>query len=311
MTRTVLITGGAGFIGSNLVRRLVEDGSTRVRILDDLSSGTVASLDDFDVEVVIGSVLDPELLRSCMRDADAVVHLAAVASVPQSIRDPLRAHVVNVNGTLDILEEARRGGQHVIFASSSAVFGSNLKMPHDPQDWTRPISPYGAAKLAAEGYVNAYAATYGLPTLALRFFNVYGPGQRASHVYAAVIPRFIEAALADAPVEIHGDGLQSRDFIYVETVCDAIADALDRRLSSPDPVHLALGTATTVLDVVDELERSIGRSVSRIHVEERAGDVRSSQSAPGLMAECFPRVVPIDLPTGLARTLEWARTQHA
>ena len=311
MTRTVLITGGAGFIGSNLAQRLGENGTARVRILDDLSSGDLASIRGLDVEVVTGSILDTERLRRCMRDVDAVVHLAAVASVPQSVIDPLRAHFVNVSGTLDILEEARRGGQHVIFASSSAVFGSNPTMPHGPHDWTRPISPYGATKLAAEGYVNAYSATYDLPTLALRFFNVYGPGQRADHVYAAVIPRFIEAALARVPVEIHGDGLQTRDFIFVETLCDAIADALDRRLSRPDPVHLALGTTTTVLDVVDELERALGRSLPRTHVEERVGDVRSSQSVPGLMEECFPDIVPIDLPTGLARTLEWARIRQA
>lgn len=309
MTRVVLITGGAGFIGANLARRLCADASTRVRILDDLSSSTDAALGGLDVELVPGSILDRELLRECMSDVDAVVHLAAVASVPMSVADPRRTHEVNVNGTLDILDEARRGGQHVVFASSSAVFGSNPRTPHDPFDWTRPISPYGATKLAAEGYVNAYAATFGMPTLALRFFNVYGPGQRADHAYSAVIPRFVEAALAGDPVEIHGDGLQSRDFIFVETLCDAIAHALDRRLTSPDPVHLALGTPTTVLDVVEELERALGHPLERTYVEARVGDVRASQSAPGLLHEQFPEVVPIDLPTGLARTVEWARTQ--
>jgi UDP-glucose 4-epimerase len=311
MTRKVLITGGMGFIGSNLARRLCADGSTEVRILDDQSSGTISNVRGLDAEIVEGSILDETLLRACVRDVDAVVHLAAVASVPRSILDPRRSHDVNVNGTLSLLEEARRGGQHVVFASSSAVFGRNAKVPHDSHDWTRPISPYGATKLAAEGYVNAYSASYGLPTLALRFFNVYGPGQRADHAYAAVIPRFVEAALARVPVEIHGDGLQSRDFIYVETLTDAIVDALDRRLSSPDPVHLALGTTTTVLDVLDELERAIGHPIPRTHVEARVGDVRASQSAPGLMQRHFPDIVPIDLPTGIARTLEWARSQGA
>jgi UDP-glucose 4-epimerase len=311
MTRTVLITGGAGFIGSNLVRRLCADGSTRVRVLDDLSSGSIVSLRGLDAEVIIGSILDTTLLHRSMRDVDAVVHLAALASVPQSVIDPRWAHDVNVNGTLNVLEEARSSGQHVVFASSSAVFGSNPKTPKDPYDWTRPISPYGAAKLAAEGYVNAYSATYGLPTLALRFFNVYGPGQRADHAYAAVIPRFVEAALVGAPVEIHGDGLQSRDFIFVETLCDALTEALARRLSSPDPVHVAFGTTTTVLDVVNELERALGRRLARTYVEARVGDVRASQSAPGLMQEYFPDLVPIDLPTGIAQTLEWVRTQEA
>lgn len=306
MIRSVLITGGAGFIGSNLVRRLLDDG-LEVRVLDDLSSGESARIEAFDLELVVGSILDPGLLATAMRGTDAVVHLAALASVPESVADPRRSYEVNVSGTLAVLEEARRGGHQVVFASSSAVFGSNPTTPHDPFDWTRPISPYGASKLAAEGYVNAYRASYGLPTLALRFFNVYGPGQRADHPYAAVIPRFIEAALADVPVEIHGDGLQSRDFIFVDTICDAIADALQRRLSSPNPIHLALGTATTVREIADELERVLGRPIRRDHVESRVGDVRASQSAPGLLQQDFPSVVPVGLSDGLTRTVDWAR----
>ena len=308
-TRTVLITGGAGFIGSNLARRLCADGSTRVVIIDDLSSGSLAGVRDLDVEFLEGSILDAKLLRVAMEGVDSVVHLAAVASVPQSIADPRRAHEVNVNGTLNVLEEARRGSQHVVFASSSAVFGSNPNSPKDPDDWTRPLSPYGAGKLAAEAYVNAYSTSFGLRAVALRFFNVYGPGQRADHVYSAVIPRFIEAALADEPLQIHGDGQQSRDFIFVETLCDAIANAIDRRLCRLHPLHLAYGTSTTVVDVADALEEVLGRPLARSYGPERVGDVRVSQSAPGLMETHFPDVEPVELATGLARTVEWARTQ--
>ena len=309
MSGTVLITGGAGFIGSNLARHLGTAGFRRVRILDDFSSGSRAAVRDLDADILTGSILDATMLREAMHGVDAVVHLAALASVPQSIADPRRAHEVNVNGTLGILEEARSGGQHVVFASSSAVFGSNPKVSKGPEDWTRPLSPYGVGKLAAEAYVNAYSTSYGLDAVALRFFNVYGPGQRADHVYSAVIPRFIEAALAEAPLEIHGDGRQSRDFIFVDTLCSAITDALDRRLCSEHPIHVAYGTTTTVADVADELERVLGRSLRRIYAAERVGDVRASQSAPGLMQAHFPGIDPVDLPTGLARTVEWAQAQ--
>ncbi|MFC9558811.1 NAD-dependent epimerase/dehydratase family protein [Agromyces sp. NPDC056965] len=309
MTRTVLITGGAGFIGSNLARRLSDDDSTSVRVLDDLSTGRIESVRDLDVDVIIGSILDRAALSDAMNEVDAVVHLAALGSVPASVADPRMTHDVNVNGTLNVLEEARVGRPHVIFSSSSAVFGSNPKLSKDPEDWTRPISPYGASKLAAEGYVNAYATSYGLSTLALRFFNVYGPGQFADHVYAAVIPRFVEAALTGDPLEIHGDGLQSRDFTFVDTVCEVIVDALDRRFELPHPVHLAYGTSTSLIMVVDELERAVGRPLDRRFVAARIGDVRASQSNTDGVFEYFPSVSSIGLEDGLARTLEWARMQ--
>ncbi|MFB6609726.1 NAD-dependent epimerase/dehydratase family protein [Agromyces sp. NPDC056379] len=309
MTRTVLITGGAGFIGSNLARRLSDDDSTDVRVLDDLSTGRIESVRDLGVDVIIGSILDRAVLSDAMHEVDAVVHLAALGSVPASVADPRMTHDVNVNGTLNVLEEARVGRPHVIFSSSSAVFGSNPKVAKDPDDWTRPISPYGASKLAAEGYVNAYATSYGLSTLALRFFNVYGPGQYADHAYAAVIPRFVEAALTGDPLEIHGDGLQSRDFTFVDTVCDVIVDALDRRFELPHPVHLAYGTSASLLMVVDELERAVGRPLDRRFVAARIGDVRASQSNTAGVFEYFPSVSSIGLEDGLARTLEWARMQ--
>lgn len=308
--RSVLVTGGAGFIGSNLVRRLCAERATAVRVIDDLSSGDLDNLSDCDVDVIEGTILNVPLLHASMRDVDAVIHLAAIASVPLSVAEPRRIHEVNVSGTLNVLDEARQGGQHVIFASSSAVFGSNPKTPQEPRDWTRPTSPYGASKLAAESYMSAYATAYGLPTLVLRFFNVYGPGQRADHAYAAVIPRFIEAALTGAPVEIHGDGQQARDFFFVETLCDVLVDALNRRLTSDEPLHLAGGTTTTVLDIVRGLEQAFGRDLMHTHVPPRIGDVRLSQSTSRSLEQHFPTITPIDLHTGLARTIEWARAQR-
>ena len=214
----VAVTGGAGFIGANLCRRLLAtDGVDSVAVLDDLSNGLRSNLDGLDVSFVEGTILDDAALDTAFAGADAVVHLAALGSVPRSVANPVASHAANATGTLMVLEAARRHGDlHTIVSSSSSVYGSNPTLPKHEGLATRPISPYGASKLAAEGYTLAWGATYGLPVLAFRFFNVFGPLQAAGHVYAAVIPAFVDAALAGQPVTVHGDGTQSRDFTYVD-----------------------------------------------------------------------------------------------
>src|SRR4051812_5976389 len=216
----VVVTGGAGFIGANLCRVL----STRPEIgqviaLDDVSTGNAANLDGIDATLVEGSILDRELLDATFADASAVVHLAARPSVPRSLADPVASNDVNVNGTLTVLEAARKTGDiAVTVASSSSVYGANPTLPKTETLPTAPLSPYAVTKLATEGYALAYQHSFGTPALAFRFFNVFGPLQAAGHAYAAVVPAFVDAALDGRPLTIFGDGKQSRDFTYVETV---------------------------------------------------------------------------------------------
>lgn len=308
----VLITGGAGFIGSNLARHLTTWGEPmEVSIVDDLSTGSRRNLEGLDADFAEASILDLEALRSSAAGVDAVVHLAAIPSVPRSIGNPRASHEANTTGTLNVLEVAREADvEHVIVASSSSVYGSNPKLPKSEFDWTRPMSPYAVSKQATEGYALAYQFSYGLKTLAYRFFNVYGPGQAAGHAYAAVIPKFLDAALNGRPLEIHGDGTQSRDFTYVDTVCAVIRDALVRRVYSPDPVNLAFGTNTTLLDLVALMEEQLGHLLETTFTAPRVGDVKASQADNHRVRELFPDVEAVSLEEGLAATVEWVAKDH-
>lgn len=306
----ILITGGAGFIGSNLARYIngVSPG-TKIRILDDLSTGRRSNLDGVVAEFIQGSVAHLPTVNEAVEGVDSIVHLGALGSVPRSVKDPLASHVANLTGTLNVLEGARRSNAQVIFASSSSVYGANKKLPKSEFDWTRPMSPYGVTKLSAEAYVLAYGYTYELQTLAFRFFNVYGPYQPADHAYAAVIPRFVDAALNGRPLIVHGDGRQSRDFTHVATVCATLWSALERKFSLPDPVNLAFGTRTTLLELIDILETQLDLSLEIDYMEERVGDVRASQSDGIRLREYFPRIEPVSLHTGLETTVEWFRAK--
>ena len=287
----VLVTGGAGFIGSNLCRLLASGkvaGIDAVITLDDLSTGFAHNLDGVDVEVVKGSILDPEALRRASAGATSIVHLGALGSVPRSVADPVATHLANASGTLAVLEVARQLDAHVVVASSSSVYGATPTLPKREDLATRPMSPYAASKLATEAYTNAYFHSYGLDTLAFRFFNVFGPRQPAGHPYAAVVPAFVDAALAGRPLQINGDGTQSRDFTFVDTVTSTIADALVRRVSDPDPVNLAFGTRTSLLTLVDLIEQQLGHPVDREHVEPRAGDVPHSQAEGSRLQDSVP-----------------------
>lgn len=306
-TLKVLITGGAGFIGSNLCKILLASGQfTDIRVLDDLSTGSKTNLDGLDVAFTEGSFLDMSTLTEVATGVDSIVHLGAIPSVPRSIANPRASHEANATGTLNILEAARQTGvDHVIVASSSSVYGSNPALPKNEDDWTRPLSPYAVSKLATEGYANAYQASYGLKTLAFRFFNVYGPGQAAGHAYAAVVPKFLDAVSNGTPLEVHGDGTQSRDFTYVETVCQVIKDAVLRKVSSPAPVNLAFGTNTPLLELIEELEALVGRPLEREFGDPRVGDVKASQADGIRIKEMFPDVKPVGLHEGLRKTSDW------
>lgn len=307
----VVVTGGAGFIGSNLCRHLLTaEGVSEVVVLDDLSTGNRANLAGLDVSFVHGSITDDAALDKAFAQAAAVVHLAALGSVPRSVADPMASHHANTTGTAMVLEAARRHGNlHVLVASSSSVYGANPTLPKHEGLATRPLSPYGATKLATEAYTLAWGRSYGLPVLAFRFFNVFGPHQPAGHAYAAVIPMFIDAALAGRPLPVHGDGTQSRDFTYVDTVCSVLTDAIQRRVTSDEPVNLAYGGRVSLLDVIAAIEELVGHPLERAHTAVRVGDVPHSQSDCTRLLELFGDVTPTPFAEGLAATVEWMRTQ--
>lgn len=306
----VLVTGGAGFIGANLCRVLLADRRiAEVRVLDDLSTGFAGNLRGLDVRLVRGSVLDAGPLAEAVAGCTRVVHLAAVPSVPRSIEDPLRSHEVNATGTLRVLEAARaHGGLPVVLASSSSVYGANPALPKTEDLQPRPMSPYAVSKLAEEQYAVAYARCYGLPVLPFRFFNVFGPLQAAGHAYAAVVPAFVDAALAGRPLQVHGDGSQTRDFTFVGTVVDVLRRAVLGAVVS-DPVNLAFGTRTSLLRLVGQLERVVGHRLEVEHRPSRPGDVRDSQADSTRLRALFPDLVPVPLQEGLRQTVAWARTQ--
>ncbi|MFJ1934557.1 NAD-dependent epimerase/dehydratase family protein [Kitasatospora sp. NPDC088160] len=305
----IAITGGAGFIGSNLAHTLAECSQvSEVRIVDDLSTGSKDNLAPLAVHFLEGSVLDAALLDRAFHGIDAIVHLAALPSVPRSVNDPVASHHANATGTLSVLEAARRaGGVQVIAASSSSVYGANPRLPKHEGLLPAPMSPYAASKLAGEAYLSAYHHSYGLPVLPFRFFNVYGPRQPAGHAYAAVVPAWISAATTGRPLVVHGDGGQTRDFTYVATVCRILARAALRTVADPEPVNLAYGTRTSLLDLIAELELATGTTLHPQHTAARPGDVRHSQADNTRLRTLFPEVEPTTLREGLEQTVGWFR----
>lgn len=304
----VVVTGGAGFIGANLCRALVVGGADVV-VLDDLSTGRRENLDGVDVELHEGSIVDRDAVDRAFAGAATVVHLAARGSVPRSVADPLATHQANDVGTITVLEGVRAAGSpHLIVASSSSVYGGNTVLPKTESLAPMPLSPYAASKLATEAYVGSYARCYGIDALTFRFFNVFGPLQAKAHDYAAVVPAFVDAALAGQPLPIHSDGKQTRDFTYVGSLVQVLVDAIERRVVHPSPVNLAFGTRVSLLELAAVLESVVGQSLPREHQPPRAGDARDTQADTALFAQIFPDVTPVSLEAGLRQTVAWFRT---
>ncbi len=290
-----LVTGGAGFIGSHVVEALVRAGE-RVRVLDDLSTGSLRNLEEAlglapgslrppapgDVvrvadgcELIVGDLRDPEVLRRACAGVEIVVHEAALRAVPRSVDDPLSTHEVNVTGTLRLLLAAREAGvRRVVFASSSSVYGASLEVPKVETMTPAPVSPYAVSKLAGEHYCRVFFELYGLETVSLRYFNVFGPRQDPASRYAAVIPRFLAAALEGRPLEVHGDGLQSRDFTYVRNVVRATLLAATAPQAAGQVLNVGAGETYSILDLVRALEEIFGRRLGVRHTPPRPGDVR-------------------------------------
>lgn len=286
-----LVTGGAGFIGAHLTRGLVDQGY-HVRVLDNFSSGRPANLEYVlkqklqevpagrrvqadGVEILNGDICDLEVCRQACDGVEVVFHQAAMRSVPRSVDDPRGANENNVNGTLNILIAAAAAkARRVVSASSSSVYGDDPVLPKREDQMPAPISPYAASKLAGEHYCRVFARTYGLSTVSLRYFNVFGPLQDPASQYAAVIPRFIMWTLQGQPLEIHGDGLQSRDFTFIDNVVSANLLAANAPNLEGEAFNIACGERLTLMDLVSTIERITNKRAERNHVEPRRGDVR-------------------------------------
>lgn len=310
----VLVTGGAGFIGSNLVEALVSSGN-EVRILDDASTGSLDNLEGFEPapEVVVRDIRDREAVGEAVRGVEVVYHLAALPSVARSVADPLGTHQVNVDGTLNVLQAARRGGvRRVVYASSSSVYGDTPRLPKDEEMPLSPQSPYAASKAAGEGYCRAFARVYGLETVSLRFFNVFGPRQDPSSEYAAVIPRFIHRMLAGTAPEIFGDGGQSRDFTYVANVVEALQlAAAAGPLAVGQALNVGCGSRTTLLELVSILNGLLETSLVPTFSAPRAGDVRHSHADISQAERLLGYRPGVSVQDGLAGTVAWFAGRQA
>ena len=301
-----LVTGGAGFIGANLARSLVEHGHS-VRVLDDLSTGKMSNLEGLKIEFLEGSVIDPEALRNAVGGAEVVFHQAALPSVPRSVKDPFASHEANATGTLRVLLEAKkRGVRRVVYAASSSAYGNTATLPKREDMPSRPISPYAVAKLAGENYCQAFSATFGLETVCLRYFNVFGPFQDPTGGYAAVIPKFISAVLERTRPQIDGDGLQTRDFTFIDNVvlANRLAASADAR-SSGQVINIAAGQRTTVLELLGIIAEIAGKKVDPLHAPARSGDVRDSWADISKAQELLGYQPVVGLREGLKQTLDW------
>ncbi len=303
---TVLVTGGAGFIGSHLVERLLRIGQD-VRVLDNFSTGHRANLAGFDVEIVEGDIQSYERVHNAVRGCDVVLHQAALPSVPRSIADPLTSHATNATGTLNVLLAARdENVRRLVFASSSSVYGAVEGLPKHEAMATMPISPYGSAKLAAESYCRSFHEVYGLETVALRYFNVFGPRQDPQSEYAAVIPKFIAAYAAGRAPTIYGDGEQSRDFTYVDNIVDANLRALAAPGVSGRAFNVACGEQITLNALSDELRTQMGVEVEPLHGAARPGDILHSLADVRRARDELGYEPSIGFSEGLRRTIEYA-----
>jgi UDP-glucose 4-epimerase len=308
--RTFLVTGGAGFIGSHLVTALVERGD-KVRVLDNLSTGhrkNLAAVAD-RIEFIQADVTQADEVQAAVRGVDCIFHQAALASVPRSVERPLDTHAACVTGTLQLLDAARRRGvRRLVYAASSSAYGDQPTSSKRETDLPAPISPYGAAKLAAELYCQSFTATYGFETVALRYFNVFGPRQDPHSQYSAVIPLFITAMLSGREPSIFGDGHQSRDFTYVANVVHGNLLAADAPGVAGRVFNLANGRSTSLLELIAALNALLGTNLQARHEPPRVGDVRDSLADITLARAHLKYEPQVGFEEGLRRSIEYYRS---
>jgi UDP-glucose 4-epimerase len=304
-----LVTGGAGFIGSNLVRALANAGE-QVRVLDNLSTGYWENLDDVaGVERVTGDIRDREMVTNAVAGVEVVFHEAALGSVPRSVENPVESDSVNTGGTVSVLDAARHAGvRRVIFAASSAAYGDTETLPKREDMPTNPLSPYAVTKVAAESYLAVFSSLYGIETLNLRYFNVFGPAQRPDGAYAAAIPRFLWAALHDATLTIFGDGETTRDFCYVDNAVDAnLAAANAPTRLDGQVVNIAGGRRVSLNGLVAEIGHVLGKAPTVSHGPPRAGDVRHSLADLTRAKELLGWEPRVKWEDGIAPTAEYLK----
>jgi len=304
-----LVTGGAGFIGSNICKKLVSQGCF-VRILDNLLTGKRSNLQDFidKVEFVEADMGDENIARSAMKDIDVVLHQGALPSVPRSVEDPAATHRHCVDATFTLLLAARDTGiKRFVFASSSSVYGDAPTMPKVETMLPMPLSPYAAGKLVGEYYCSVFYKVFGLETISLRYFNVFGPHQDPTSQYAAAIPAFVTAILKDQPPTVFGDGLQSRDFTYVDNVVDANLLAARVEHTAGEVINIACGQSVTVNDTIEVINAAAGKNIKPIYTDSRTGDVKHSLADISASEKLigFKPVVPFK--QGLQLAINWYR----
>jgi UDP-glucose 4-epimerase len=305
-----LVTGGAGFIGSNLAHALVDRGE-QVRILDNFATGreeNIAQLVEHKkIELIRGDITDSEAVAHAVTGIDYVLHQAAIPSVPRSIEDPLGSDYTNVHGTVMLLDAARKAGvKRLVYAASSSAYGE--KSPGEPKNETMtpaPLSPYAAAKLAGEYYLQAFYHSYGLETVALRYFNIFGPRQDPKSQYAAVIPNFVTAALHSRPATIYGDGETSRDFCFVENAVEANLLACTAAGAAGEVFNVACGESTSLNQTIDIIANVVGKKIPPIHEAPRVGDIKYSLADISKAKRVLGYTGKIKFAEGLARTIAW------
>lgn len=303
-----IITGGAGFIGSNLARTLSQDHE--VTILDNLSTGRMENIQDLvdggDVTFVHGDITDTSLLQNLFQDVDGIFHQAALPSVQRSVKNPMATHEANVTGTLNVLLAARDAGvRKVVMASSSSVYGNTPTLPKHEGMVPHPLSPYAVSKIADEYYASVFSDLFGVQTVCLRYFNVFGPRQDPSSQYAAVIPNFVTRILNDQPPVIYGDGKQTRDFTYIENVVQANIRAMES--DAEGVFNIACGERIDLLELAHTIMEIVGKDLTPIHEAPRPGDVRDSLADISRAREAFGYAPEYDLKTGLMETITWFR----
>jgi nucleoside-diphosphate-sugar epimerase len=308
----VLVTGGGGFIGSHLVERLLKENHD-VRVIDSFVTGQRENLAHLrDAELIEGDIQSFERVHNASRGCEVILHQAALPSVPRSIADPLMTNVVNVTGTLNVLLAARDNGvRRVVHASSSSVYGANLALPKVEALQPQPVSPYSVSKLAAEGYCRAFSNVYGLDSVVLRYFNIFGPRQNPRSQYSAVVPRFILAALEGRQPIIFGDGEQSRDFTYVENVVDANLLAMSTPRVAGELFNVACGGRITLNEMVCALGEIVGAEIRPLYAESRNGDVEHSMADIGRARALLGYEPRVSFEEGLRRTVAHAAERLA
>jgi UDP-glucose 4-epimerase len=305
--KTVLVTGGGGFIGSHVVRGGLARG-WRVRVLDDFSTGKRENLREVerDIELIVGDIRAAAAADRASAGCDIVFHLAAQGSVPRSVEHPEQAHDINVNGTIRMLLAARTAGvRRFVYSASSSAYGDTPTLPKHEDMCPRPLSPYAVSKLAGEHYCAAFANVYGMETISLRYFNVFGPRQDPNSMYAAVIPAFVTRMVRGERPIVYGDGEQSRDFCYVDNVVEANLLAAEAGGVRGETVNIACGERTTLNEIIAAINKSLGTSILPDYRPPRPGDVKHSLAALGLAKRVIGYEPKIFFADGLRRSIDW------